>query len=471
MKSTLILLALGAGLCSAQAPSGCTPNPLNIPEAKYPCIFADGRIMYRIIAPNATSVRVGNLALTKGPDNIWGGTTPQPAVEGFHYYGVNIDGATVADPATRTYFGSGWWNSGIEIPAPDQDFYQPKNGIPHGRVSEQWYFSTVTNKWRRCFVYTPAEYDNGKNKKYPVFYLQHGWGEDETAWFTQGRVPYIMDALINDKKAVPMIIVMDNLNAVKPGASATTFAARGLVPDPSDRPAAQAGQMGVLSTLGADGGRGGGAARGAGAPGAAPGGAAPGGAARGAGAPGAAPGGAAPGGAARGAGAPGAAPGGAAPGGAARGAGAAGGRGGAGGMLGGSAFTDMMLTDLIPMIEKTYRALPGTANRAMAGLSMGGMQTKSTTMANLDKFSYIGLFSGGNITLAEVKEPAVFKKQVKVAFFGSGELENPAANLAAAADLKKNGINAVGYVSPRTAHEFLTWRRCLREFAPMLFQK
>ncbi len=105
---------------------------------------------------------------------------------------------------------------------------------------------------------------------------------------------------------------------------------------------------------------------------------------------------------------------------------------------------------------------------------MGGMQTKSTTMANLDKFSYIGLFSGGNITLAEVNEqakgPAAFKKQVKAVFFGSGEQERPEANINAAAELKKNGINAVAYVSPRTAHEFLTWRRCLHEFAPLLFK-
>lgn len=407
MKSTLAILMLtlmlGAGLCRAQAPANCTPNPLNIPEAKYPCIFPDNRVMYRVIAPNAQSVRVGNLALTKGPDNIWSGVTPQPAVEGFHYYGINIDGATVADPSTRTFFGSGWWNSGIEIPAPDQEFYQPRNGIPHGRVSEQWYFSTVTNKWRRCFVYTPPDYD-GKSTKYPVLYLMHGWGEDETAWFTQGRVPHIMDGMIADKKVKPMIIVMDNLNAVRPGTAATLFAARGLVPDPSDSPA-QAGGSGIP-----------GAGRGA-APGRGP----------------------------------------------------SAGRG-AGGMLGGSAFTDMMLIDLIPMIEKTYRVLPGSANRAMAGLSMGGMQTKSTTMANLDKFSYIGLFSGGNIRLAEVKDPAAFKKQVKAVFFGSGELEKSEANIAAADELKKNGINAVAYVSPRTAHEFLTWRRCLREFAPLLFK-
>ena len=139
-------------------------------------------------------------------------------------------------------------------------------------------------------------------------------------------------------------------------------------------------------------------------------------------------------------------------------------------MMGNSAFTEMMLTDLIPMIEKTYRALPGAANRAMAGLSMGGMQTHNTTMANLDKFSYIGLFSGGNIPLAEVKDPAAFKKQVKAVFFGNGQLENSGPSKAAAEELKKAGINAFFYESPRTAHEFLTWRRCLREFAPLLFK-
>ena len=406
MKSTLILLALGtAGLCWGQAPPDCRPNPLNIPEAKYPCIFPDNRVMYRVIAQNAQSVHVGNLELTKGPDNIWSGTTAQPAVEGFHYYGVNIDGASVADPSTRTYFGSGWWNAGIEIPAPDQDFYQPKE-VARGRVSEQWYFSKVTGQWRRCFVYTPPGYDAG-TKKYPVFYLQHGWGEDETAWFNQGRVDYVMDNLIAENKAKPMIIVMDNLNAVKPGDSAALYAGRGMVPDPSDHPAPPPAARG-----------------GVGAPG-------------------------------RGTGAP-----------AGRGPGGAGGRG----MMGNSAFTEMMLTDLIPMIEKTYRALPGAANRAMAGLSMGGMQTHNTTMANLDKFSYIGLFSGGNIPLSEIKDPAAFKKQVKAVFFGNGQLENSGPSKAAVEELKKAGINAFFYESPRTAHEFLTWRRCLREFAPLLFK-
>jgi enterochelin esterase family protein len=415
MRFPLILAALSCAVCWGQAPTDCKPNPLNIPEAKYPCIFPDGRAMFRVNAPNAQTVRVslGGLNLTKGPDNIWSGATAQPLVEGFHYYNLVIDGASVADPSTHTYFGSGWQNSGIEIPAPDQEFYQPKD-VPRGRVSEQWYFSTVTQKWRRCFVYTPPGYDGGK-AKYPVLYLLHGWGEDETGWYTQGHVDYIMDNLVAEKKAKPMIIVMDNLNAVKPGESATTFAARGLVPDPSDHPAPPPAARG-----------------GAGGPG------------RGAGA------------------APGAAP----TGQAGRGAAGAGGRG----MMGNSAFADMMLTDLIPMIEKTYRALPGRQNRAMAGLSMGGMQTHTTTMAHLDKFSYIGLLSGGSIAMSEVNDHPDFKKQVKVVFFSSGSVENGAASKANAEDLKKAGINAVFYESPRTAHEWLTWRRSLDEFAPLLFQ-
>jgi enterochelin esterase family protein len=233
-------------------------------------------------------------------------------------------------------------------------------------------------------------------------------------------VDFIMDNLIAARKAKPMIVVMDNLNAVKPGESAMTFAARGLVPPPSDHPAPPPAARG--GAFGA--GRG---PAGTGAPG---------------GAPAAAPAGR---------------------------AGRGGGPGGRG-MLGNSAFTDMMLTDLIPMIEKTYRALPGRESRAMAGLSMGGMQTHTTTMAHLDKFSYIGLLSGGSIAMSEIKDPAEFKKLVKVVFFSNGSVENGAASKANAEELKKAGINAVFYESPRTAHEWLTWRRSLHEFAPLLFR-
>jgi enterochelin esterase-like enzyme len=405
MKPALILAALSCGLSWGQAADDCKPSPLNVPEAKYPCVYSDNRAMFRVIAPNAqkVSVRIAKgFDMTKGADGIWSVTTT-PLVVGFHYYSLQIDGATVADPSTMTYFGSGWQNSGIEIPEPaaDADYYQPKD-VPHGRVSEQWYFSKVTGKWRRCFVYTPPEYEAAKTK-FPVLYLLHGWGEDETGWFTQGHVDSIMDNLIAAKKAKPMIIVMDNLNAVKPGESASLFAARGLVPAPGAAPAAQPGR---------------------GAPGA--------------------PGGRGPGG------------------------------------FNLTAFTDMMFTDLIPMVERTYRALPGRENRAMAGLSMGGMQTFTTGLNNLDKFAYLGGFSGscgGRGGTFDPKtacggafaDPAAFNKKVKVLFLGIGSVEGPGAKGFSDA-LTQAGIHNVYFESPGTAHEWLTWRRCLNDFAPRLFR-
>ena len=411
MKPTFIVLAvLSYGLCWGQASDDCKANALNIPEAKYPCVYPDGRAMFRVNAPNAQTVRVQvgrGFDMTKGPDGIWSATTT-PLVEGFHYYGLQIDGATVADPSTMTFFGSGWQNSGIEIPAPDAEFYLPKDA-PRGRVSEQWYYSKVTANWRRCFVYTPPDYDKSSKAKYPVLYLLHGWGEDETGWYTQGHVDFIMDNLIAAKKAKPMIIVMDNLNAVKPGESASLFAARGLVPPPGAAPAAARGGVGMS------------------APG--------------------------------------------------RGAAPAG-RGMGGFNL--SAFTDMVFTDLIPMVERTYRALPGPENRAMAGLSMGGMQTFTTALNNLDKFAYLGGFSGscgGRGGTFDPKtdcggafaDPAAFNKKVKVLFLGIGQAEGQGTKQFSDA-LTKAGIRNVYFESPKTAHEWLTWRRCLYDFAPRLFR-
>jgi enterochelin esterase-like enzyme len=148
--------------------------------------------------------------------------TTTPLVVGFHYYSLQIDGATVADPAASIFFGSGWQNSGIEISEPDGDFYQAKD-VPHGHVSQQRYYSKVTAKWRRSFVYTPPDYATNTKARYPVLYLLHGWGEDETGWYRQGHVDLILDNLIAAGKAKPMIVVMDNLNAVKPGEDGTIF--------------------------------------------------------------------------------------------------------------------------------------------------------------------------------------------------------------------------------------------------------
>src|ERR1022692_3669941 len=143
MKAAFALVLLGCGVCWAQPADGCKPSALNIPEAKYPCVYADNRAMFRVIAPDAqkVSVRIGHgFDMTKGPDGIWS-VTATPLVVGFHYYTLQIDGATVADPSTMTFFGSGWQNSGIEIPEPEADasYYHAKD-VPRGHVSEQWYF-------------------------------------------------------------------------------------------------------------------------------------------------------------------------------------------------------------------------------------------------------------------------------------------------------------------------------------------
>ena len=400
MRSVCVLAFLASSLCWGQAESDCKPSALNIPEAKYPCVYPDNRAMFRVLAPDAQTVklRIGKgFDMTKGADGAWTVTTT-PLVVGFHYYSLQIDGATAADPSTMTFFGSGWQNSGIEIPAPDADFYSAKTDVAHGHVNQQRYFSKVTEKWRRCFVYTPPDYETSGKTRYPVLYLLHGWGEDETGWYRQGRVDLIMDNLIASGKAKPMIIVMDNLNAVKPGESAAIFGARWLAPAP---PAGAAGP----------------------------------------------------------------------------------GRGGRGGLAGftGASFTEMMLSDLIPMVEKTYKVLPGRENRAMAGLSMGGMQTFRTTLSNLDKFAYIGGFSGscgGRGGTFDAKttcdgafaDATAFNKKVKVLFLGIGSEEGPGTKNFSEG-LTQAGIHNVYFESPGTAHEWLTWRRCLNDFAPRLFRQ
>ncbi len=391
---TLAILLLGCGLGWGQTTDECKPSALNIPGAQYPCVHPDRRATFRLEAPGAqkVQVRVGkDFDMLKGDDGAWTVTTT-PLVEGFHYYSLVVDGVTVADPATRTFFGSGWENSGIEIPeAADVAYYLPQD-VPHGQVSQRWYYSKVSEKWRRCFVYTPPDYDAGK-ARYPVLYLLHGWGEDETGWYVQGHVDLILDNLIAAKQASPMIVVMDNLNAVKPGEQGWVFFARRLWPAP--KPGTPADRR----------------------------------------------------------------------------------RGLAG--FTGSTFTEMMLTDLVPMIEKTYRVLPGRENRAMAGLSMGGMQTFLTTLANLDEFAYIGGFSGSTAFRGPFDpktsndgvfaDADAFNRKVKLLFLGIGSMEGPGAKNFSEA-LTKAGIKNVFFESPGTAHEWLTWRRCLNDFAPRLFK-
>lgn len=154
--------------------------------------------------------------MVKGDDGIWMVTTG-PIVPGFHYYYLNIDGVTVNDPATRAFYGVGKDSGGIEIPEKGVDFYQMED-VPHGEVREHWYHSKTTDTWRRVFVYTPPDYDKDTKSRYPVLYLQHGGGEDETGWIKQGHANLIMDNLIAAGKARPFLIVMSNGYASKAGA-------------------------------------------------------------------------------------------------------------------------------------------------------------------------------------------------------------------------------------------------------------
>ncbi len=397
MKTTLAPLALASvlsgQLCVAQTNPPVVEDfrssSLNQPGQRYPQVNSQRYARFRIVAPQAQSVRVslglggrGGTTLTKGEDGVWVGTTAGPLDEGFHYYHLTVDGGTFNDPGTLNFYGSTRWESGIEIPAHDEDFYALKD-VPHGRVQQVLFPSKLTNSIiaRPAYVYTPPEYDKDTTKRHPVLYLQHGWGENEYAWWNQGRANLIMDHLIAEGKTKPFIIVM-------------TYGLTNEGPGPGARRRA-----------------------GTNAPAAGPGG-----------------GGANP------------------------------------FTTAAEAFEKVLVGELIPYVDVNFRTLSDHPHRAMAGLSMGGAETKIITLKNLDKFSHIGLFSGGVITTNDVNNTSGFREKVKVVFASCGSRENPGNIKSNREALNSIGIKNTAYVSPDTAHEFLTWRRSLREFAPLLFE-
>jgi enterochelin esterase family protein len=370
--------------CWGQAGDNPRPAPTNLVGQAYPQIHSDLSVTFQVKAPDAQKVQVQlgkRFDMEKGADGVWSVTIP-PQVVGFHYYSLVIDGVSVSDPASHSFYGTGRDSSAIEIPETSGAEYSTIQDVPHGVVRSQLYFSKVTGQWRRCFVYTPPGYDANKSTKYPVLFLMPGFGEDETGWFTQGRGHIILDNLIAAGKAKPMIAVTDNqFTALKPGEAPLVLGGR-------ERPAA-----GARPNFGNYG----------------------------------------------------------------------------------ATYTEVLLNDLIPTLEAAYRILPDRENRAMAGLSMGGMQTFLTTLAHLDKFAYIGGFSPGlpEAQINEIyKDPAGFNKQVKLLWLGTGTVEeagNPNIRVLHEA-LDKAGIHNVFYESPGTAHEWLTWRRDLNQFAPLLFR-
>lgn len=340
------------------------PSTLNQPGQEYPQVNSQGYARFRIMAPAADSVRVslglggkGGTRLTKTQDGYWTGTTAGPMDEGFHYYNVNIDGGKFNDPGTLNFYGSVRWESGIEIPAHDQDFYALKD-VPHGHVHQVLFPSKSTGTSRRAFVYTPPGYEKNTSTRYPVLYLQHGWGEDETAWTNQGHANLIMDNLIAESKITPFIIVMTYgmTNEIKFG---------------------HIREFDVKY------------------------------------------------------------------------------------------FQTVIIDELIPYVDTNFRTLADQQHRAMAGLSMGGMETRMITINKPNIFSHYALLSGGTYKPEDIGD----KSKVKLVFLSCGSKERPDGVKAAATALKEAGLNAVSYISEGTAHEFQTWRRSLHELAPLLFKK
>jgi len=374
MKTRLLLFALSSVLCSHFAlaedkppADDWKPAATNQNGKEYPQVNSEGRVKFRIVAPDATSVGCtfrDSSEFTKGEDGAWYGIT-RPLDEGFHYYSIKIAGAEVPDPNSMYFFGAMRWGSGVEVPAHDKEFYALKN-VPHGQLREIFFHSDSTGSERRAFVYTPPGYDLNPDKRYPVLYLQHGWGENEYGWGAQGFAGLIMDNLIAEGKSKPFIIVM-------------TY---GMTNDT---------RMGGMRNFSIE------------------------------------------------------------------------------------PFETVLVKELVPYIDTHFRTLSDQPDRAMAGLSMGGMETKTITLRNLDKFSHIGLFSGGTISPDDISDMAVFKDSNKLVFVSYGSREvggnRRGGDPKIAVDaLKEAGINSHYYISPETAHEWQTWRRSLREFAPMLFK-
>jgi enterochelin esterase family protein len=395
MKLIGIMMLLFASLCFAQDQGDFKPASTNVLDAQYPRVDGASRVQIRIKAPDATKVKVNfwsnpKLDMEKQADGYWTVTTP-PLPPGLHYYTLNIDGVEVSDPGSHSFYGGSKDASAVEVPEAGATYYLPQE-VPHGQVREVWYNSTVTGTWRHALVYLPPNYDTQPKVHYPVLYLQHGGGEDETGWIRQGNANFILDNLIASKSSNPMIIVMANGYARRAGYQA---------PDLTGKPFGSPEMMRAMQD-----------------------------------------------------------------------------------MMG--AFEEDVIKALIPFIDSTFRTIPDRDHRAMAGLSMGGMQTFQVTFNHLDLFSYIGGFSGvGGMMRGDQKldlktdfngalaDPAAFAKRVHLLWIGVGTDEPPQMRAGIQklnTALVEGNVKHEFYESPGTAHEWQTWRRDLKDFAPRLFR-
>ena len=345
-----------------------------IPGNQFPKVDKERRAYFSLRAPEARKAVVDICGkkydmVPDGKGGFMAVTDPLPV--GFHYYFMNIGGVNFIDPATETFFGCNREAGGIEIPeGKEGDYYRPQQGVPAGQVRSIFYFSKAQNTWRHAMVYTPAEYEKGK-KRYPVLYLQHGMGEDETGWSKQGHMQHIMDNAIARGEAVPMIVVMESGDIKAPFRGGNNQAGRSEY---------------------------------------------------------------------------------------------------------GASFYPVLLNDLIPYIDQNFRTKADREHRAMAGLSWGGHQTFDVVLTHLDKFAWLGTFSGAIFGL-DVKtaydgvftRADEFNKKIHYMYMNWGS-DDFIKSGAIVKDLREMGIKVDANESKGTGHEWLTWRRGLHEFIPHLFK-
>ncbi len=436
---TLLVLAIVVPLAATQAPPAQAPGaPGQAPGARAgaqalprivsPEVKPDNTVTFRLRAPNASEVILSgdwpdgrNVKMVKDSDGVWSASVGPltPELWGYTY---SVNGVSTLNPGNANIRRDGTRYANIFfIDGPFSQNYQIRD-IPHGNVNMVWYNSPTLKLQRRMYVYTPAGYEAG-SQRYPVLYLLHGAGGDEDAWFNMGRASLIMDGLIFDKKAKPMIVVMTNGNGYQqmaPGFGPLPRVA-GAMPQPAPRGA------------------------GPGVPGAAP----PAAAQPAAAAPRAA--------AAAPPGAPGAPT-------------APGARGGGGG-VGGGLFPESIVKDVIPYIEKHYRVIPKKDGRAIAGLSMGGGHTLAATNAHPETFNYIGVFSMGTREDITDKLQAIKKAGLKYYYVGCGQADQICVEGSKNLDalLTKVGINH-SFTFNEGGHTWANWRIYLSELAPKLFQ-
>lgn len=349
-----------------------TPASTNVRNAKFPQILPDSRAIFRIKAPEANLVQLDlgkKYDMVKGAEGMWEVTT-EPLGQGFHYYSLIIDGVAIADPASETFYGMGRKASGIEVPFKGDDYYALKE-VPHGEVRRVRYFSNVLRQWRQFYLYTPPGYDTQTNEKFPVLYILHGGGEDERGWASQGKTDLILDNLIAEKKAKPMLVVMPDGNM----------------------PMAAFNENGLKM------------------------------------------------------------------------------------------FERELKESIIPFVEKNYRVLAGAQNRALAGLSMGGIQTLYAGVQNTDMFAYLGVFSSGWIQSRQTEiadgqyafmktNAAKINDNLRQFWISMGGKEDIAYENCKVmmAKFDEMGIKYT-YRDYPGGHTWPVWRNDLYTFAPLLFQE